>query len=242
MTCNKRRVVCMCVRAVVSRFIQDFREYAVVGRGSFCEVYQCRHRLDGCSYAVKKYLQPLETEAKKYACACSRTVWSRRPVDDGVLHCYLSRQHALNEVFAMSAIVGCRTLVRYYSSWIEDDHLYTQLEICCCSVEQLVNGQSSAVLTQTQSAAASSSASFLGVAASGVCTPVCTPCTPDAAVALTPMHGDPGAPHDVTMRVASEPRARTVLPDALVLRLIADVAEVRGVLRCGGIAAVESLS
>ncbi len=61
--------MCVCVCASpsdISRYLHDFLEFAVIGRGSFCEVYQAKHRLDGCTYAVKKYMQPLETEAQMY--------------------------------------------------------------------------------------------------------------------------------------------------------------------------------
>lgn len=37
-----------------TRFTQDFEELGVLGKGGYGIVYQCRHKLDGVVYAVKK--------------------------------------------------------------------------------------------------------------------------------------------------------------------------------------------
>jgi translation initiation factor 2-alpha kinase 3 len=37
-----------------SRYTQDFEELGVLGKGGYGIVYQCRHKLDGVVYAVKK--------------------------------------------------------------------------------------------------------------------------------------------------------------------------------------------
>ena len=63
------------------------------------------------------------------------------------------RQLALREVYALAALSGCRTVLRYFGAWIEDGFLYTQTEMCCGSVEQLVLNQQLAVMTQSQRAA-----------------------------------------------------------------------------------------
>ena len=51
--------------AVMSRYALDFQLCAVVGSGSFCEVSQVKHRVDGCTYAIKRYIQSLGTEAER---------------------------------------------------------------------------------------------------------------------------------------------------------------------------------
>ena len=37
-----------------TRFYQEFEIINTIGRGSFGEVYQCRNKIDGCVYAIKK--------------------------------------------------------------------------------------------------------------------------------------------------------------------------------------------
>jgi translation initiation factor 2-alpha kinase 3 len=37
-----------------SRYTQDFEELGILGKGGYGIVYQCRHKLDGVIYAVKK--------------------------------------------------------------------------------------------------------------------------------------------------------------------------------------------
>jgi hypothetical protein len=52
------------------------------------------------------------------------------------LYCYwYCRRNALNEVYA-HAVLGKHThVVRYYSAWAEDDHMYIQNEFCNGNVE-----------------------------------------------------------------------------------------------------------
>lgn len=45
--------------ANVSRYNHEFLELSLIGQGEFGSVYKCRHRLDGCVYAIKKSLKPV---------------------------------------------------------------------------------------------------------------------------------------------------------------------------------------
>ena len=38
-----------------SRFLTDFEQLGKLGEGEFGQVFKCRHRIDGCLYAVKRY-------------------------------------------------------------------------------------------------------------------------------------------------------------------------------------------
>lgn len=63
--------------------------------------------------------------------------------------CVCSRQ-ALSEVHALSALCDSRTILRYFSSWFEDDVLYVQTEMCWGSVEQLLTKATASVTTASQ--------------------------------------------------------------------------------------------
>ncbi|KXT17136.1 hypothetical protein AC579_1997 [Pseudocercospora musae] len=83
-----------------SRYVQDFDEIGVLGRGGFGEVYQVRHKLDNNIYAVKKI-----------------------PIRPSLIH-EISRggrpalDRLLAEVRSLSRLQH-PNVVRYYNSWIE---------------------------------------------------------------------------------------------------------------------------
>jgi wee1-like protein kinase len=91
-----------------TRFVQDFEDLAVLGKGAFGRVHQCRNRMDGCTYAVKRLM--------------------RKMIGDG------RKKDQLREVLALSALQAngdCpASIVRYYSSWVEDGFLHIQTEYC----------------------------------------------------------------------------------------------------------------
>ena len=88
-----------------SRYLREFKEVNELGSGKYSVVYKCRHLLDGCLYAVKR---------------------SRRRLR-GASHTKI----ALREIHALSYIGNqCSNLIKYYSSWVEEDYLYTQTEWC----------------------------------------------------------------------------------------------------------------
>ena len=95
------------------RYLQEFQEVRVAGRGEHSTVHLARHRLDGVEYAVK--------------------VSSKGRLAKG--H---DRQRLQAEVWGLAAVVG-EGLVRYHSSWLEEGRLYIQTEWCSGgSLEDLV--------------------------------------------------------------------------------------------------------
>lgn len=42
-----------------SRYNEEFHEVCKLGDGEFGSVYKCIHRLDGCTYAIKKSKAPV---------------------------------------------------------------------------------------------------------------------------------------------------------------------------------------
>ncbi|RXG56527.1 Wee1-like protein kinase 1-B [Armadillidium vulgare] len=90
--------------ANVSRYHEEFLELALIGRGQFGSVYKCRHRLDGCIYAIKKSLKPVAGSANE--------------------------RIALNEVYAHAVLGKHPHVVRYYSAWAENNHMIIQNEYC----------------------------------------------------------------------------------------------------------------
>ena len=86
------------------RFASDFEQEAELGTGSSATVWAARKRLDGCLYAVKRLKLKIMGE-------------------NGGL------QHA-KEAHALAALQGCRQILRYFSSWTEDNHFWIQTELC----------------------------------------------------------------------------------------------------------------
>ncbi|KAL2777772.1 wee1-like protein kinase 2 [Daubentonia madagascariensis] len=81
---------------MASRYEKEFLEVEKIGVGEFGTVYKCIKRLDGCVYAIKRSM-------KSFA--------------------ELSNENlALHEVYAHAALGHHPHVVRYYSSWAEDDH------------------------------------------------------------------------------------------------------------------------
>lgn len=88
-----------------SHYTTTFEEISKIGSGSFGEVFKCRHRLDGCLYAVKR---------------SQRCVTGPR-----------AKQEMYREAYAMAVIGGNHpNLLRYYTAWEEQDRLFIQSELC----------------------------------------------------------------------------------------------------------------
>ncbi|XP_012505210.1 PREDICTED: wee1-like protein kinase 2 [Propithecus coquereli] len=89
---------------MASRYEKEFLEVEKIGVGEFGTVYKCIKRLDGCVYAIKRSM-------KSFA--------------------ELSNENlALHEVYAHAVLGHHPHVVRYYSSWAEDDHMIIQNEYC----------------------------------------------------------------------------------------------------------------
>ncbi|EHB04440.1 Wee1-like protein kinase 2 [Heterocephalus glaber] len=89
---------------MASRYKKEFLELEKIGGGEFGTVYKCIKRLDGCIYAVKHSTKPLAL---------------------------LSNENLrLREVHAHAVLGHHPHVVRYYSSWTEDDYVIIQNEYC----------------------------------------------------------------------------------------------------------------
>lgn len=99
-----------------SRFAEEFKVDAFIASGCFGCVYKCTNYLDGMEYAVKKSALPVAGTNRE--------------------------RLARNEVFAHAALKAHRHIVTYYSSWIEDGHLFIQMEYCNRgSLETIINDE-----------------------------------------------------------------------------------------------------
>nr|XP_021517033.1 wee1-like protein kinase 2 [Meriones unguiculatus] len=88
---------------MASRYEKEFLEIERIGVGEFGTVYKCIKRLDGCVYAIKRSAKPFSG---------------------------LSNDLDLHEVYAHAVLGHHPHVVRYYSSWAEDDHVVIQNEYC----------------------------------------------------------------------------------------------------------------
>lgn len=96
------------------RFVRDFDQVERIGAGNFSTVYKARNKLDGHQYAVKKTIRISRGAA----------------------------QTQLNEIFALATMAAADAaslnIVRYFSSWMEDDRLHIQTELCECSLRKVM--------------------------------------------------------------------------------------------------------
>ncbi|KAH8696714.1 kinase-like domain-containing protein [Talaromyces proteolyticus] len=89
----------------LSRYTSEFIEVKLLGRGSFGQVFEARHHMDGQSYAIKKI--PL----------------SKRRLEmlqqEGVQHL----EHILKEIRTLARLEH-KNVVRYFGAWVEENHVY----------------------------------------------------------------------------------------------------------------------
>eukprot|EP00055_Hartaetosiga_balthica_P005885 m.17897 g.17897 ORF g.17897 m.17897 type:complete len:549 (-) comp4856_c0_seq1:413-2059(-) len=88
-----------------SRYDAEFDEVCCLGSGEFGTVMQCRNKIDGAMYAIKKSHKSVELMGQR------------------------SRE-LLREVEAHAKLRPQRYIVRYYSAWHQDKHMYIQNEFC----------------------------------------------------------------------------------------------------------------
>eukprot|EP01113_Clastostelium_recurvatum_P010822 TRINITY_DN15434_c0_g1_i2.p1 TRINITY_DN15434_c0_g1~~TRINITY_DN15434_c0_g1_i2.p1 ORF type:complete len:803 (-),score=192.08 TRINITY_DN15434_c0_g1_i2:166-2574(-) len=87
-----------------SLYRSQFQELELIGKGTYGHVFKCRHKLDGCLYAIKRTIRALKGNR--------------------------DRQIVLREVYGLAAIVDYSHILRYYNAWEEDGRLHIQTEIC----------------------------------------------------------------------------------------------------------------
>ncbi len=106
-------------KEVPSRFLMDFELQSFMGTGTFGTVMRVRNKMSNVYYAVKKSRRPFISKS--------------------------DRQLMLQEVGTMAELSAASDdddmshLVRYYAGWIEDDHVYLQMELCEISVEAMLS-------------------------------------------------------------------------------------------------------
>ncbi|CAN6237074.1 unnamed protein product [Urochloa humidicola] len=96
----------------LSRYRTDFHEIKKIGHGNFSVVFKVLNRIDGCLYAVKRSIKQLHND--------------------------MERRQAVKEVQAMAALGSHENIVRYFTSWFENEQLYIQMELCdrCLSMNR----------------------------------------------------------------------------------------------------------
>ncbi|XP_066329232.1 wee1-like protein kinase [Miscanthus floridulus] len=96
----------------LSRYRTDFHEIEKIGSGNFNVVFKVLNRIDGCLYAVKRSIKQLHND--------------------------MERRQAVKEVQAMAALGSHENIVRYFTSWFENEQLYIQMELCdrCLSMNR----------------------------------------------------------------------------------------------------------
>lgn len=90
-----------------NRFAEDFEDARVIGSGSFAVVYRARNRIDKQEYAIKKTKKTLGRSER--------------------------RREILQEALALASVAidsPCPYIVRYFASWVEDERLFIQTELC----------------------------------------------------------------------------------------------------------------
>ena len=113
--------------AIISRFQSDFDNVEIIGRGIFGVVYKAKGVMDGIFYAVKK---------------------SKRRYNDR--NKMLQEVHALAALSANEDVDVTSTIVRYYSGWIEDDHIFITMELCEGNIETLLSQNNGSPSTNGQ--------------------------------------------------------------------------------------------
>jgi eukaryotic translation initiation factor 2-alpha kinase 3 len=92
-----------------SRYASEFFEVKLLGRGSFGQVFEAKHHVDGQSYAVKKI--PLSK-------------WRLEMLQqEGVQHL----EHILKEIRTLARLEH-KNVVRYFGAWVEERHVYPESE------------------------------------------------------------------------------------------------------------------
>eukprot|EP00041_Stephanoeca_diplocostata_P028449 m.807408 g.807408 ORF g.807408 m.807408 type:complete len:780 (+) comp23378_c0_seq2:233-2572(+) len=90
--------------ARMSRYTMEFEERKLLGKGEFGTVTLVKNKMDGTLYAIKRSTRRIAGLAEE--------------------------QNLLREVYAHAVISSNPYILRYFSAWIEDDHMLIQNEYC----------------------------------------------------------------------------------------------------------------
>lgn len=93
----------------VSRYASEFLEVKLLGRGSFGQVFEAKHHVDGQNYAVKKI--PLSKKRLEML------------QQEGVHHL----EHILKEIRTLARL-DHKNVVRYFGAWVEENQVIVDTE------------------------------------------------------------------------------------------------------------------
>ena len=88
----------------LTHFQSTFLEVRDIGHGSFGRVVLATHNYDNAQYAVKIAKQPVTSEKEQH--------------------------NKLREARILAKAVECPFIVKYYNSWVDEGHVYLQMEFC----------------------------------------------------------------------------------------------------------------
>ncbi|XP_045684434.1 eukaryotic translation initiation factor 2-alpha kinase 1 isoform X2 [Phyllostomus hastatus] len=114
--------------AQTSRYLNEFEELAILGKGGYGRVYKVRNKLDGQYYAIKKILikSATKTDCMKGFRCLLRNKWRLMPraFTDGQRTSHLSviLPQVLREVKVLAGLQH-PNIVGYHTAWIEHVHV-----------------------------------------------------------------------------------------------------------------------
>jgi len=105
-----------------NRFHNDFTVNRIIGAGTFGSVQCVTHKVSGVEYAVKRSKRAFVSKSDR--------------------HAMLQEVETMAELSAESDDAEMSHIVRYYAGWIEDEHVYLQMEMCEVSIEAMLGNYS----------------------------------------------------------------------------------------------------
>jgi len=105
-----------------NRFHNDFNVNRFIGAGTFGSVQCVTHKVSGVEYAVKRSKRAFVSKSDR--------------------HAMLQEVETMAELSAESDDAEMSHIVRYYAGWIEDEHVYLQMEMCETSIEAMLGNYS----------------------------------------------------------------------------------------------------
>ena len=113
----------------VGRLQTDFTIVDVIGSGVFGKVYKVTGNIDKNSYAIKVSRRSFRGEQERISM-----------VNEVFVLAALSSHEVNNSIDSSSGVaINNNNIIRYFSTWIEESHVYIQMELCDRSVEAIFN-------------------------------------------------------------------------------------------------------